>query len=169
MNAFLRTICLLTMVVWVGGLIFFAFILAPTAFHVIGLTPEFGRLIAGTLAILHPVGQVCGVVFLAATIATWYRAEARSRKIYVAQMWLALFMMAATAYVQLNIISAMEKDRTAAGGSIEAAPPENPAKLDFDRLHALSEKVEGTVLFLGLGVILLMGMTQRPSPSSVMA
>jgi hypothetical protein len=28
--------------------------------------------------------------------------------------------------------------------------------MDFDRLHNLSEKCEGSALFLGLGVILLM-------------
>jgi hypothetical protein len=30
--------------------------------------------------------------------------------------------------------------------------------LDFERLHPLSEKVEGAALFLGLGVVVLMGM-----------
>jgi hypothetical protein len=28
--------------------------------------------------------------------------------------------------------------------------------LDFERLHPLSEKVEGSALFLGLGVVILM-------------
>jgi len=32
----------------------------------------------------------------------------------------------------------------------------NPARVDFERLHGLSEKTEGGVLLLGLGVVLLM-------------
>jgi hypothetical protein len=50
----------------------------------------------------------------------------------------------------------MERDRAAAGGDIAAVPASNPARIDFDRLHALSEKFEGSALFLGLGVVLLM-------------
>ena len=38
MNFLLRPLRLLGMVVWVGGLIFFAFVEAPTAFHVMGTT-----------------------------------------------------------------------------------------------------------------------------------
>src|SRR5438477_4225701 len=36
MGYLLRALRLLAMVVWVGGLIFFAFVEAPTAFHVMG-------------------------------------------------------------------------------------------------------------------------------------
>jgi hypothetical protein len=34
-------------------------------------------------------------------------------------------------------------------------------RVDFDRLHGLSEKVEGSALFLGLGLILLMAAESR--------
>ena len=51
----------------------------------------------------------------------------------------------------------MERDRAAAGGDIAAVPANNPARIDFDRLHGLSENFEGSALFLGLGVILLHG------------
>ena len=40
-------------------------------------------------------------------------------------------------------------------GDVNAVEPTNPAKLHFDKLHARSEKVAGTVLFLGLGVLFL--------------
>jgi hypothetical protein len=72
-------------------------------------------------------------------------------------MLLAVLMIAATAYVHLHILPAMERDRIAAGGAIDAAPPDNPARIDFERLHPISEKIEGSALFLGLGIVILMG------------
>jgi len=65
-------------------------------------------------------------------------------------------MILATMYVQKSIIPAMERDRIAAGGDVDAAALDNPARLDFERLHSLSEKVEGAALLLGLGVVVLM-------------
>ncbi|HUD22270.1 MAG TPA: hypothetical protein VMQ60_05455, partial [Acidobacteriaceae bacterium] len=69
--------------------------------------------------------------------------------------------------VQASIIPAMERDRIAAGGDVDAAPPDNPARLDFERLHPISEKVEGAALFLGLGVVVLMAFESgSPDPSA---
>lgn len=160
MTSIYRTLRLLAMVVWVGGLIFFAFVVAPVAFnlayiHALPSTHEAGLVVAGTLASLHPMGLVCGTVFLFATALLWLRSPAHRR--LGAEMLLVVVMMAATAYVQLHIIPAMERDRMAAGGAIDAASPDDPARIDFDRLHKMSEKVEGTALFLGLGVVMLMG------------
>ena len=39
----MRAVRLMTMVVWVGGLMFFAFVMAPTAFHVMGTTTPICR------------------------------------------------------------------------------------------------------------------------------
>jgi hypothetical protein len=50
----------------------------------------------------------------------------------------------------------MERDRTAAGGDINALPINNTTRADFDRMHGISEKVEGLALFLGLGIVLLL-------------
>jgi len=114
--------------------------------------------VAGTLGVLNRMGTICGVLFVSAT-SLLYAAEPRSQRgLGIAQILLALGMMAATGYVQWNIVPRMESDRIAAGGDVDAAPPDNPARLDFERLHPLSEKIEGSALFLGLGVVVLMGL-----------
>ena len=41
--SFLRFLMLLSLVVWIGGLIFFAFVLAPTAFQVLPSTHIAGN------------------------------------------------------------------------------------------------------------------------------
>ncbi len=56
----------------------------------------------------------------------------------------------------------MEQDRTQSGGDIEAAPKNNPAKIHFELLHKRSESVEGAILFLGLGLVLLIARESPP-------
>jgi len=156
MNTLLRALRLFSMVVWVGGLIFFAFVEAPTAFKVLGTNRQFALLIDGSITSLNRLGHAAGLLFLIATFLLWLRSSACARRILLAQIVLVVLMIAATLYVQAGIIPAMERDRAAAGGDIASVPASSPARIDFDRLHALSEKVEGSALFLGLGVILLM-------------
>jgi len=156
MNVFLRALRLLTIVIWVGGLIFFAFVEAPTAFKVMGTDRQFALLINGSITTLNRLGLAAGLIFLIATLLLWFRSSPHLRKLLLAQMVLVVLMIAATIYVQHGIIPAMERDRTTAGGDIAAVPSTNPTRADFDRLHALSEKFEGSALFLGLGVVLLM-------------
>ncbi len=157
MTVFFRVLRLLTIVVWVGGLIFFAFVLAPIAFHVLPSTHEAGTVVGATLRILNEVGHACGFIFLFATIRPWLRADVRGRRVLVTQMLLVVLMIVATIFVQVSIVPAMERDRVASGGDVDAAAPDNPDRLDFERLHPLSEKVEGSALFLGLAVVVMMG------------
>src|SRR5262249_28717625 len=60
----LRTFMLLTLVVWVGGIIFFAFVLAPTVFTVLPTTELAGNVVSRSLTVLHWMGIVSAVVFL---------------------------------------------------------------------------------------------------------
>jgi uncharacterized membrane protein len=157
MPVFFRILRLLSLVVWVGGLIFFAFVLAPVAFQVLPSTHEAGLIVGATLRILNRLGLVCGFLFLLVTIDPWLKSNQRSRTLLTTQLAAVILMIVATLYVQAAIIPAMERDRIAAGADIDAAPLNSPARLDFERLHSLSEKVEGAALLLGLGAVILMG------------
>ena len=157
MRAIARLLQLLAMVVWVGGLIFFAFVLAPTAFHTLPTVHEAGLIVGATLRVFDLVGLVCGGLFLAATAALFVRAtEARSRRRYEWEFLLCGLMLLGTAFIHWNILPAMDRDRDRAGGDINAAAQTDPARMHFDRLHARSEQIEGAVLLLGLGVVFLL-------------
>lgn len=157
----LRSLRLLAMVAWVGGLAFFAFVMAPIAFHRLPSAHEAGLVVGGSLPILHWIGLVGGVVFYVATGILWLRAEVMARAIFALQMMLAGIMLAITAYSQYKVLPAMERDRVAAGGAIETADSSNPARADFERLHVLSERLEGGVFFCGVGVVLLLASEAR--------
>ena len=149
MRTALQMVRLLTVVLWVGGLAFFAFVLAPVAFGRLPSPHIAGLVVGGTLRVLHQIGLVCGGLFLVTTAL-------RARRGWRIESVLVVLMLAATAYSQFHILPAMERDRSLAGGEIEAAPRTNPGREDFDRLHGVSEKVEGLVFFAGLGLILSM-------------
>ena len=156
MQTVLRALRLFAMVAWVGGLIFFAFVVAPVAFHSLPSTHEAGIVVGGTLRVLHWIGLIGGALFYVATAILWLRAEVSARVGFAIQLTLTGIMLAATAYSQFRILPAMDRDRDLAGGVVETAPAENAGRVDFERLHVLSERLEGAVLLCGLGVVFLL-------------
>jgi hypothetical protein len=151
MQTFLRALRLYTMVAWVGGLAFFAFVVAPVAFGSLASRHDAGMVVGGTLRVLHWIGLIGGGVFWVATGWLWYSARARVG--FVWQLALTAVMLVVTAYSQFRILPAMEVDRALAGGVVEPVSTDNPARVDFERLHRLSERLEGLVLLCGLGVV----------------
>jgi Domain of unknown function (DUF4149) len=156
MQILLRALRLFAMVAWVGGLGFFALVLAPVAFHSLPSAHEAGIVVGGTLRVLHWIGLVGGAIFYVATGLLWLRAGVTARVEFAIEMILAGMMMAGTFYSQFKILPAMEVDRALAGGVVETAPVGNAGRVDFERLHTLSERLEGFVFFCGLGVVFVL-------------
>jgi Domain of unknown function (DUF4149) len=156
MQTLLRALRLFAMVAWVGGLGFFAFVVAPVAFHSLPSAHEAGMVVGGTLRVLHWIGLVGGTIFYVATGLLWVRAGVKARMEFAIEMILTGLMMAGTFYSQFRILPAMELDRALAGGAVETAPADNVGRVDFERLHVLSERLEGFVFFCGLGVVFVL-------------
>src|SRR5580698_2828599 len=65
--SFLRFLMLLSLVCWIGGLIFFAFVLAPTAFNIPAVLPNThlaGNVVGRALGKLHWIAIISGIVYL---------------------------------------------------------------------------------------------------------
>jgi hypothetical protein len=168
MQTLLRALRLFAMVAWVGGLGFFAFVVAPVAFHSLTSTHDAGLVVGGTLRVLHWIGLIGGGAFYVATGLLWLRAGVTERLRFAIEMILAGLMMAVTFYSQFRILPAMEIDRALAGGVIESAPLSNSGRVDFERLHTLSERLEGFVLFCGLGVVFVLSReSQEPETGKI--
>ena len=165
MSTLLRFLQLIAMVVWVGGVIFFAFVLAPVAFGTLPTHQLAGSVVGGSLRILHVMGFVCGGVFWLATLVLFRRAPMRVRGRYEMELLLASVMLLLTAYLQVNVLPAMEIDRAHAGGDIESVAETHPARVHFNKFHAISEDVEGGVLLIGIGVLLLMARENHDAPA----
>jgi len=152
---FSRFVVLLSLILWLGGIVFFSAVVAPSVFGV--LSPVTGgRHLAGdivnrSLGALHWMGLACGVIFLiASTIA--------NKNFRRTQNYLVIAMLLLTAFSQFGISRRMAAIR-AESPQLELASPAQRA--DFDRLHRLSTMTEGAVLLLGLGVV---GLVAREEP-----
>jgi putative copper export protein len=157
-----RILRLFALTFWVGGLAFFAFVVAPVSFAVLPTAHIAGLVVAESLAVLNPMGLVCAAVLLAGTAVLWPRSA--SPRLLQLELGLILAMLLGTAIVHWRVIPRMERDRIAAGGDVDAAPTSDPARLDFERLHPISEKLEGGVLLLGLAVIASVGCERAATP-----
>ncbi len=148
--SFLRFLMLLSLVVWLGGLIFFAFVLAPTVFSP-GLLPSrqmAGSIVGRSIDRLHYMAIVSGTVFLIASMLYSRIASGNARPL-AARHVLIVLMLLLTVISQFTISPKMHAIRAEAG-VIDDLPPDNPLRMEFDRLHVWSEKFEVAVLLLGL-------------------
>ncbi len=162
----LRATRLLSIVLWVGGIAFFAFAVAPVAFSTLSSQHEAGRVVAGCLRSLDWIGMACGIIFFIVTAVLWLRGAVSGRFAPLLGMLLALLMLAGTATLHFGIVPAMEHDRDLAGGVIDAVSPSVPARAEFERLHALSERMEGVVLLLGLTIVVLLAREPHLTPAA---
>lgn len=146
--SFLRFLMLLSLVVWVGGLMFFAFVLAPTAFQVLPNTHLAGNVVGRALGKLHWLAIVSGIIFLIASLL-YDRVAQGSAQVLAVRHVLIIVMLALTLFSQYWIIPRMDKLR-ASVSDFAAIPLSDPARVQFDALHVWSTRVEGAVLLLGL-------------------
>lgn len=139
---------LLSLIVWLGGLIFFAFVLAPTVFSVLPTRHLAGNVVARSINALHWIGIVAGIVFLLSS-ALHSRIATGTAQLFSARHIVLILMLALTLISQFGIIPRMDALR-ASMGEIDSVPLNNPARMQFDALHVWSTRVEGGVLLLGL-------------------
>jgi hypothetical protein len=148
--SFLRFLMLLSLVVWVGCLIFLAFIEAPTVFSP-GLLPTrhmAGSIVGRSLDLLHYMAIVSGIVFLIASTLYSRMTTGNARPLAVRHLLIVL-MLLLTVISQFAISPKMHAIR-AEVGVIDNLPSDNPMRMEFNRLHVWSENFEKAILLLGL-------------------
>jgi uncharacterized membrane protein len=153
---FLRFFMLLSLVVWIGGLVFFAFVLAPTAFNIPAVLPNThfaGNVVRVALSKLHWIAIASGIVFLISSLL-YSRLTDGTAHVFAARHVLLCVMLALTLISQFGIMSRMDTLRVSLG-DVNSAPVDNPARMQFEALHVWSTRVEGAVLLLGLVVVYL--------------
>jgi Domain of unknown function (DUF4149) len=145
--SFLRFFMVLSLIVWVGGIVFFPLV-AQTAFSVLPTRHLAGLVVARSLGILHWMGIVSGMVFLASSLL-YSRLSSGSAQVFAARNVLVCLMLALTLISQFGIIPRMDALR-ASIGEIDSVPVDNPIRLQFDALHHWSTRLESGVMLLGL-------------------
>lgn len=148
--SFLRFLMLLSLVVWLGGLIFLAFVEAPTAFTP-GLLPTrhmAGSIVGRSLDVLHYMAIASGILFLVSSMLYSRTTQGNARPM-AARHLLIVLMLLLTVISQFAISPKMHAIR-AEIGVIDNVPLDDPLRREFNRLHIWSEKFEEAVLLLGI-------------------
>ena len=114
--SFLRYLMLLSLVVWVGGLIFFAFVVAPTVFNqsVLPTRHLAGNVVSRSLTALHWMGIVSGLVFLASSMI-YSRMTTGEAHPFAARHILICIMLLLTIVSQFGITPKMAALRASMG------------------------------------------------------
>lgn len=135
-----RTLLVLALAIWLGGIIFFAAIAAPAVLHFVADRALVGAIINQLISNLHWTGVCCGAAYLIFSflVPSSGRREPRS---WTAPRILLLIMIGLALASQLAVLPAMAQLRGAT----------DPALVNrFARLHYWSVGLEVSILVLGL-------------------
>jgi len=145
---------LLALIVWIGGIIFFALVLAPTLFSMLPAQTA-GNVVSPILSKLHWIGLIAGAVFfICSLVYNW--AEHSQLRLFGTSHLLVLLMLILTAVSQFAITPRMRELHEGPSGL--DAPK---ARAEFNRLHVWSTRTEGGVLLLGLLVVIVTARERR--------
>jgi uncharacterized membrane protein len=153
----LRYVALLTLVVWVGGLIALGGIAAPAAFDVLGAQQAAGgRLLAGAvfgevLRRFSFVSYAAGVILLG-TLVVRAILGPRPRR-FAWRAVVVLLMLAATAYAAIVVAGHIHQLQLAMGVAPSSLPVTDPRRIEFGRLHGLSTSLQLVPLLGGFALI----------------
>lgn len=138
---FSRLIERLCLTVWIGGGLFLAFVLAPSAFHHLSDRSAAGLLVGSCLRTLHWIGLCCGVLLITELmVSRFWQSRPRG---FLLRLGLVVVMTGLTAYSQFCILPRMRQIREHGSTSING----------FESLHRASVWCESGVLLLGLAFI----------------
>ncbi|HEU4401336.1 MAG TPA: DUF4149 domain-containing protein [Candidatus Polarisedimenticolia bacterium] len=152
--ATLRFLHLLALSVWIGAIVFFSFVTAPSLF---GALPRdlAGRATAAIFPRYYLLGGICGL--LALTTGVVLGALAGFRGLLLAELALLAVMSGLTFYAGRVILPRAARLRLDLA-SLQGTPDYDAAKTRFDLLHRRSVGLNGAVLLLGLGTIAIVSL-----------
>jgi uncharacterized membrane protein len=150
MNSVLRFIQFFALGTWVGSILYLSFVVAPGAFGVLQSRDQAGLLVGYSLARLHYMGMVAALLYVVAGLAL-----APSLKTFAQPAMLGVILMfALTGISQTRVTPRLAELRTEMV-SVDDTPTDNPLRVEFDRLHQTSVRIEVVVLLAGVAAFFL--------------
>jgi len=147
---FLRFLMSLSLILWIGGILFFVIVMTRTLFAVL---PKHltGSVVNPALHQLHWIGIISGIVFLGSSLA-YSRITTGEFRPLAASHILVVLMLALTCISQFAVTPQMAPLR-AQMANMDSVPAALQAQ--FNALHAWSTRLEGGVLLLGIVLVCL--------------
>ncbi|MBI3768970.1 MAG: DUF4149 domain-containing protein [Deltaproteobacteria bacterium] len=144
----------LALVVWLGEIVFFSFIVAPSVF---GALPQeiAGQVVGVIFPRYYGVGTVAGAIALVA--ALMLRSGTSATRPWSAVVLMLALMVAATLYAGRVIQPRTQALRP----QIHEATVDPAVRAEFDRLHRLAVQLNGAVLLLGIATVCVAATSLR--------
>jgi hypothetical protein len=140
-------IYLLSLVCWLGGMVFFSILTAPVIFRVL-TRAEAGKVVSGIFPRYYLLGYIAGTVAL---VLALYFCVQRSGRLW----WIFSAAALAVALGLTLYAGAVLRPRIDAIQIVAEEPnPDAARKAEFDRLHRLSVSLNGGVMVLNLLALL---------------
>ncbi len=155
MSGLVKWLYLMALIVWLGELVFFSFVVAPSLF---GTFPaaDAGRAVGAIFPTYYRLGYVCGAVLLCASMVML--GSAASRPWWGVNAGVAAVMLAVTLYAGVVI----QPRATALRLQIHEASAPQAVKDEFSRLHRVAVTLNGIVLIGGVVVSIVTATALRP-------
>jgi Domain of unknown function (DUF4149) len=131
---------------WLGAMAFFSFVVAPSAFAVLRQQQLAGALVSRTLGALEIIGMIIGALLIVILVLSRERDGAFLYEL------IALALMTVSMLVSRFVVSRRMHELRVSLGEIAQLLPNDPARVEFDRLHQYSVWLMG---FNILGAIAL--------------
>jgi hypothetical protein len=151
--------------VWVGSLVGFAFVFAPIAFSRLSDDLDaFSSIVSRVFGVLATLGYVCGgIVIVTSLLHAFLAAQGGgSWRLALLRACCVIVMLGLVTFSQAKITPAMEQVQASFHAPFNSIPKDDPRRVRYDRLHAQSSRVYGTVLLLGLIAIAFSAWEPRP-------
>jgi hypothetical protein len=149
MNSILRFVQVIALGTWVGSIIYFI-VITQGIFGVLQSRDQTGLMVGYSLARLHYLGMVAAVLYLVAGLALAQSAKAFLQPAMIG----VVLMLALTLVTQMRVLPRLAELRTEMV-SVDSTPKDNPLRVEFDRLHKTSVRIETTVLLIGIAALFL--------------
>jgi len=146
MNTTLRFLCIFALGAWVGSIFYFSAAVAPGAFRLFS-QDQAGLLVEFTLWRLHVLGEIAAAIFLLASLLLMLSASGVIRTLLPPTIGVVVMLVLTlvSQHVVIRRMTALRRQMV----SVSSTPPDNPLRVEFDRLHGVSVNLEGAVLLIG--------------------
>lgn len=153
MTNILRFMQVFALGTWTGSIFYFSAVVAPGAFRVLPSRDLAGLVVEFTLRRLHTVGVVAALIFLLASVLLSVSASTPRKALVLPAAGVAIMLVLTVISQHVVIRRMMELRREM--GSVEATAQEDPRRVEFDKLHGVSVRLEGATLLIGFASLFL--------------
>ena len=144
LTSLVHFIYILSLVFWVGSIVFFSFLTAPVIFKLLD-REKAGEVVGVIFPRYYFFGYVCAVMALFSLLVS-------TQELFGSKQILLFIMIAGWFYAGL-VVSPKSRNLKALRQSASSAEEKESYEVKFKKVHSLAVKLNGTVLLAGLGLL----------------